>query len=601
MSQAKYAVGIDLGTTHCVVAALALGEPGASPELFPIIQLVAPGQLEARDALPSFLYLPNDSELAPELRRLPWGDSAAICGQLARERGAKSPNRLVSSAKSWLCHGQLDRRAGLLPLQAAEDVTPISPYDASLHYLNHLVAAWQEFYPEAPLAEQQITLTVPASFDPSARELTAEAARAAGLGHATLLEEPQAALYHWLAVHAEQWREQVQVGDCILVVDVGGGTTDLSLISVRQQDGALALERIAVGEHLLLGGDNMDLALANVIRMKLAQQGTQLQPWQILALAHGCRQAKEQLFAEVSLERAPIVVPSRSSSLIGGSLRTELTRAEIEAVLLEGFFPAVAVTDPVQQRPRAALTTLSLPYAQDAAITRHLAAFLTRQREALPGQSGQFVHPTAVLFNGGVMKAAPLVARLESVLNGWLAADGAPPVRRLTGTDPDQAVARGAAYYGGVRAGQGIRIRGGTACSYYVGIESALPTVPGLPPMMQALCIAPFGMEEGSACAPSEAVFALVVGEPVRFHFYSSTVRREDVPGSLLEFWAEGALDELPPIEALLSAEGHQPGELVQVRLQAAIDELGTLQLEAVSLDGSQRWKVQFDTRGQAC
>ena len=247
-----------------------------------------------------------------------------------------------------LCHGQLDRRSPLLPLQPPEDVSKLSPFDASRHYLAHMKAAWDLAHPEAPLAEQQLTITVPASFDPSARELTALAAKEEGLGHATLLEEPQAALYHWIAAKGDQWREQVKVGDVILVVDLGGGTTDLSLIAVTETDGELELNRIAVGDHLLLGGDNMDLALANVVRMKLAQQGTQLQPWQVLALSHGCREAKETLFSQPDLDAAPIVVPSRGSSLVGDSLRTELTRDEIEAVLVEGFFPKVAIDAPVQ-------------------------------------------------------------------------------------------------------------------------------------------------------------------------------------------------------------------------------------------------------------
>lgn len=608
MKDAKFAVGIDLGTTHCVMASLPLGDDAATvaPELFRIPQLVAPGQVEPREALPSFLYLPHETEIRSQELQLPWGLAPMACGELARERGAKSPNRLVSSAKSWLCHGQLDRRSPLLPLQPPEDVSKLSPFDASRHYLAHMKAAWDLAHPEAPLAEQQLTITVPASFDPSARELTALAAKEEGLGHATLLEEPQAALYHWIAAKGDQWREQVKVGDVILVVDLGGGTTDLSLIAVTETDGELELNRIAVGDHLLLGGDNMDLALANVVRMKLAQQGTQLQPWQVLALSHGCREAKETLFSQPDLDAAPIVVPSRGSSLVGDSLRTELTRDEIEAVLVEGFFPKVAIDAPVQSRARTALTTLSLPYAQDAAVTRHLAAFLSKQLHAtdqftdiqLPAEA-RFLHPSAVLFNGGVVKAEPLIMRLMEVLDDWLTADDGQPAKVLLGCDPDQAVAKGAAYYGCVRTGKGVRIRGGTACSYYVGIESALPTVPGMEPLMQAYCIAPFGMEEGSEAEPSPEEFGLVVGEPVRFRFYSSTVRRDDVPGTLLEFWNPGELEELSAIEATLPAEGRQPGEVVPVRLQASIDELGTLALAALPQDGSARWKVEFDTRGQ--
>ncbi|GAA5217474.1 Hsp70 family protein [Corallincola platygyrae] len=609
MSEAKFTVGIDLGTTHCVLAYSELnadGEPQPQ-QLFAIPQLVGPGQIEAKNALPSFAYLPHEAELPAHQSQLPWGESPYVAGLLARELGAKTPNRLVSSAKSWLGHGEVDRRAPLLPLQPAEGVNQLSPFEVCRHYLQHMVNAWDQAHPEALLAEQQVTITVPASFDPSARELTALAAKEVGLHNATLLEEPQAALYSWISGSEGQWREQVSPGDVILVVDLGGGTTDLSLIAVTESEGALELNRIAVGDHLLLGGDNMDLALAHTVRQKMAAQGTQLQPWQLLALSHGCRVAKEQLFNDESLNEVPIVVPSRGSSLIGGSLRTELTRQEVEQVLVEGFFPQTPVDAPVAQRARTALTKLSLPYAQDPAVTRHLAAFLSKQRHAtaefedinLP-EHARFLHPTAVLFNGGVVKANALTQRILSVLNQWLSDDGAAPIKRLEGNDPDQAVAIGAAYFGNVRSGKGVRIRGGTASSYYVGIESAMPAVPGMEAPIEAFCIAPFGMEEGSDASLPTQEFGLVVGQPVRFRFFSSTVRRDDQPGHVLDFWSEGELDELPAIEATLPADGRTPGEVVPVLLQASINELGTLELAAMPIDGEEQWQVQFDTRGEA-
>jgi molecular chaperone DnaK (HSP70) len=610
MSDAKYSVGIDLGTTHCVLTYTELtDDESVQPEqvIFPIPQLVAPGQVEGREALPSFVYLPHESEIAENEKVLPWGPQETIAGHLARERGGKTPNRLVSSAKSWLCHGQVDRRSGLLPIQAAEDVIKRSPYGTTRQFLEHMQAAWDHAHPDTPLCDQLVTITVPASFDPSARELTGLAAQEAGLAHASLLEEPQAAVYSWIARTDGDWRNQVKVGDVILVVDLGGGTTDLSLIAVTESEGSLELTRIAVGDHLLLGGDNMDLALANVVRHKVSKQGVQLQPWQILALAHGCREAKETLFSNLELEAAPIVVPSRGSSLIGGSLSTELTRAEVEQVLVEGFFPHVEVEAHPIARARTALTKLSLPYAQDAAVTRHLAAFLTRQRHAtdelsdisLP-EHARFLHPTAILFNGGVVKAEPLTRRIVEVVNSWLQSDGAPEVKVLEGIDPDQAVARGAAYYGRVRTGRGVRIRGGTASSFYVGVESALPAVPGMEPPLEAFCIAPFGMEEGSQAELPKHEFGLVVGEPIRFRFFTSHVRREDVPGTSLDFWNEDEIEELAAIEANLPAEGRATGEVVPVYLQASINELGTLQLEALPVDGQGRWKVELDTRGEA-
>jgi len=609
LSPAKYTVGIDLGTTHCVMSYAEISEDGEpqAQQLFTIPQLVGPGQIEDRDALPSFAYLPHESELPENQRQLPWGTPDYIAGDLARELGAKTPDRLVSSAKSWLSHGELDRRAPLLPLQAPEDISRLSPYEVSRHYLQHLIHAWNQQHPDSPLHEQQLTITIPASFDPSARELTALAAQEIGLHQAILLEEPQAALYSWISGTAGDWRNQVSPGDIILVVDLGGGTTDLSLIAITEQEGELELTRVAVGDHLLLGGDNMDLALAHTVRQKLAAQGSQLQPWQLLALSHGCRQAKEQLFTELELESVPIVVPSRGSSLIAGSLRTELTRAEVEAVLVDGFFPHTPVDAPVTQRARAALTKLSLPYAQDAAVTRHLAAFLCKQLHAaddlsdiqLP-EGARFLHPTAVLFNGGVVKASPLTNRIIEVLNQWLADEGAPQVKLLKGNNPDHAVAHGAAYYSSVRNGKGVRIRGGTASSFYVGIESAMPAVPGMEAPVEAFCIAPFGMEEGSDASLPSQEFGLIVGQPVRFRFFSSTIRRDDKPGTILDFWSENELEELPAIEATLPAEGRTSGEVVPVLLQASINELGTLELAALPVEGGERWQVEFDTRGEA-
>ena len=451
-------------------------------------------------------------------------------------------------------------------------------------------------------------MTIPASFDPAARELTAEACQAAGLAHFTLLEEPQAALYSWIQASGGAWRKQVAHGDMLLVVDVGGGTTDFSLIAVLEQDGSLALQRVAVGEHILLGGDNMDLALAYGVARKLAQEGKPLDAWQTRALAHGCRAAKEQLLADARLAAVPVVVPSRGSRLIGGSIRTEVTQAEVQQGLVEGFFPRVDVSDKPQARARAALTQLGLPYAQDAAVTRHLAAFLARQLDATaqigglqPRAGASFVHPTAVLFNGGVLKAPQIAQRILDVLGGWLAAEGAPAPRVLEGAHLDLAVARGAAYHGYVaRQGRGVRIRGGTAQSYYVGVESNMPAIPGMEPPVSALCLAPFGMEEGSEVALDAQPFGLVVGEPVRLRFFGSSVRRHDGVGTLLDFWGPEELVELQEIEALLPAEGRSPGEVVPVHLHARVTDIGTLELSAVPVGGNARWKVEFDVRAPA-
>ncbi|HEY2733761.1 MAG TPA: Hsp70 family protein [Polyangiales bacterium] len=601
MTQPKHAVGIDLGTTHCAVASLELGgdrDDEISLGALPIPQVVAPGEVEPRSLLPSFMYLPHPSELAPGALTLPWpAPNDVALGEVARVLGSKSAIRLVSSAKSWLCQGAVDRRAAILPVSAPAEVEKVSPLTATVRYLSHLRQAWDHAHPDAPLRDQSVAIGVPASFDPAARELTAEAARLAELEQAVLIEEPQAALYSWLGASGGSWRQQVQVGDVILVVDVGGGTSDFSLISVREEAGDLMLERIAVGDHILLGGDNMDLALAFFLKRELEAQGHALDANQLVTLTQAARVAKERLLSFPEEPSAAVVLPGRGSKLVGGSLRGELQRKELESLLLEGFFPQVPSSARPASRARAALTQVGLPYAQDAAITRHLAGFLARQAGAIEGSQDSFARPTALLFNGGVFKSPLLRARVQGALDAWLSEVNAPPVRVLEGADLDLAVGRGAAYYSWVRSGHGIRIRGGTAMAYYVGIESAMPAVPGLPPPISALCIAPFGLEEGSSANMPSAEFGLVVGEPVRFHFFGSSIRREDAAGSVLDDVTEPELTALQDIEVTLDADKHAPGEAVTVRLQAGVTEVGTLQLEAVASATGERWKVELDTR----
>lgn len=610
MSEARYAIGIDLGTTHCALAYVDIANSDGEKivgEVLGIAQHTAPGLVENRSLLPSFVYLPHPDELTAADLTLPWPSSTdCVVGELARQRGAQTPIRLVSSAKSWLGHSGVDRHGAILPVDAPPEVSRISPLAASVRFLCHLRDAWNTAHPEAPLNQQAVTITIPASFDPAARELTAEAVRESGVQQFNLLEEPQAALYSWIQATAGQWRKQTRVGEIILVIDVGGGTTDFSLIFVSEEKGNLELNRIAVGDHILLGGDNMDLALAHVVAAKLAAQGTRLEPWQVRALTQGCCAAKEKLLSEADAESVRVVVPSRSSKLIGGSLGTELTRQEVTSTILEGFFPALAVSARPVTRPRAGLTQIGLPYAQDAAVTRHLGAFLQRQLQTvaeIPGlekalsPGATFIHPTAVLFNGGVFKSGILTERILSVLNDWLATENAPAARCLAGADLDLAVARGAAYYGYVRRGKGVRIRGGTARAYYVGIESTLPAVPGIEPPLSVLCIAPFGMEEGTEATVPTQQFGLVVGEPVRFRFFGSTVRRQDQVGTLLEDWSDEEIQALGDITVTLPTSGRQVGIMVPVQLQATVTETGTLLLEALPLDGRERWKVEFDTR----
>jgi molecular chaperone DnaK (HSP70) len=582
----RHSVGIDLGTTNCAVSWRDLEQ--GSADVVSIPQLTAPGTIESRSLLPSFIYVAKEDEFPAGSLALPWDKKAAYAaGEFARAHGAKIPTRLVASAKSWLSHTGVDRTAALLPWQAPPEVERISPIDASARYLKHLSGAWKAAR-KTDLASEDIILTVPASFDAAARELTTDAASKAGIQHVTLLEEPQAALYAWLEKAGDSFRKQVKVGDVILVVDVGGGTTDFSLIAVTEQEGDLQLTRIAVGDHILLGGDNMDLTLAHDLA-----QGKNLDPWQFAALTYGCREAKERLFADSKLTKAPISIPSRGSALVGGTIKVELTRDDITRILIDGFMPKVSVTDLPRTARRTGLTQIALPYAQDPGITRHLAAFLTRQSRIAEGKS--FVHPTAILFNGGVFKAPVLKARVIEVVNEWLAQDGGAPLKELQGADLDLAVARGAAYYGWVRHGHGIRIRGGTARSYYVGVEAAMPAVPGFEPPVKALCVAPFGMEEGTQADVPPQEFALVVGEPTVFRFFTSSVRREDRVGDMIDDAARSdELEEVAPIETTLDGEA---GKLAPVNLQAAVTEVGTLEVRCLEKGGAGRWKLELNVR----
>jgi len=603
-----YSIGIDLGTTHCVLSYVDISDPDNEEiiqEVLQIPQLSAPGVIEDKPQLPSFLYQAHASELPEGESVLPWtAEPEYLVGEIARKLGEKTPMRLVSSAKSWLCHAGVDCKSPILPSDAPEEVEQVSPFQASAAYLEHLCAAWNKQHPNAPIAEQEITLTVPASFDPAARELTAEAARSVGLTNAILLEEPQAALYSWIEKSEGDWRNHANVGDIILVIDVGGGTTDLSLIAVTEEEGNLGLTRIAVGDHILLGGDNMDLALAYTLKTKIEKDGKRLAPWQVQALTHACRSAKETILSDEAADNIAIVVPNRGSSLIGGTLRTELTRDEVDTVLLQGFLPTIGSDEHPVVNSRTGLRTKGLPYAQDAGITRHLAAFLTRQVNAVDdikdinlADNASFIHPSAVLFNGGVLKAPRFANRLMDVLNEWLATENAPEARLLSGLDLDLAVARGAAYYGYVRKGKGVRIKGGTAASYYVGVESSMPAVPGMPPEVQALCLAPFGMEEGSNEELPNDEFGLIVGEPVRFRFFGSKTRREDAVGTRLEYWEDDELEELDEIEITLDEENRNIGEVVSVHLSSAITETGTLELQAISNQDDTHWKIEFDVR----
>ena len=608
---AKYIVGIDLGTTNSALARYApeASEEESRIEVCSIPQLINPNEVAERTLLPSFLYIPGESDFPEGSTSLPWeAEPKFVVGELARKRGAESPNRLVASAKSWLSYAGVNRTSPILPWQAPAEVLKLSPVEASSQFLQHLSKAWggnaSGEHGETPLGEQDILLTVPASFDEEARELTRRAAEQAGYQHVTLLEEPQAAFYAWLESQGDSWRRRIHVGDLVLVCDVGGGTTDFSLIMVSEQSGDLTLKRVAVGDHILLGGDNMDLALARLLQQRLETSGYRIDTWQLHGLWHQCRFAKEQLFQSPKTKSRPITLLGKGTKLVGGTIKTELAREDLDQSLIEGFFPKIASNElPARQR-RVGFQELGLPYAADPAVTRHLARCLAEQVRNSPesagirrGQSG-LACPTHVLFNGGVMKAALLRERVVEVLNSWLEQEGFNALgaeQILEAPDLEHAVARGAAYYGKARRGQGVRIRSGTSRTYYIGIESSMPAVPGMEAPLKALCVVPFGMEEGTEAAIPDREFGLVVGEPAEFRFLSSTIRKQDHAGNLLEDWGTD-LEELSPLEVTLKLDGRQ-GTVVPVRIETRVTELGTLEVWCVSRDGTNRWKLELNIR----
>jgi molecular chaperone DnaK (HSP70) len=593
---ARFVIGIDLGTTNSVLAYAPLEEEGARVHVLPVPQLVAPATVEARSTLPSFLYLGTDEDAKAGNFDLPWKKKAdSVVGELARKQGAEVPTRTVAAAKSWLAHSRVDRHQPILPWNAPAEVPKVSPVAASQRYREHLVAAWKAAFRDAPIAEQQVVLTVPASFDASARELTREAALAAGLPEGLLLlEEPQAAVYAWLADMGERWRRQLHIGDTLLVCDVGGGTSDFTLIRVEEEGGELVLVRVAVGNHILVGGDNMDLALAHMMAGAFAEKNVTLDPWQSVALWHTCRAAKETILSPDSPKKHPVTVLGRGSRVIGKSVSVDMQRDQAAALLLDGFFPQCEPTARPARRPASGFRELGLPFETDTGITRHLAAFL-----AAHGEADQPGPPTHVLFNGGVFKADAFRDRILHVLGSWYGGD-ALPKGLDSNQDLDHSVARGAAYYAFAKAGKGVRIHGGTARSYYVGIETAGLAIPGAMRPLRALCVVPFGMEEGTeADVPGDEI-GLVVGEPAHFRFFSSAVRKQDQPGQVLSAWTEDELSETDSLEATLPAAAQVEDGYVPVKFHSRVTELGMFELWCHSTISDERWKLEFNVREDA-
>lgn len=590
---AAFILGIDLGTTNSVLAYAPLGAEQPDVRILPIPQLVAPGVVEERTALPSYLYLAPEHEATGGVFDLPWRQgNAFVVGEMARRKSAEAPQRVVSGAKSWLSHSRVDRHQPILPWQAPAEVPKISPVTASRRYLEHLIAAWEHAHPDAPVAGQQVVLTVPASFDAAARELTREAALAAGLpAHFVLIEEPQAAVYSWLTVMGDKWRKALKVGETLLVVDVGGGTTDLTLVGVDQEQGELMLRRIAVGDHLLVGGDNMDLALAHFVAGKFAEKNIKLDPWQSVSLWHSCRAAKETLLSEDAPKKHSISVLGRGSKLVGGTVSVDVDRKQVSELLADGFFPQVNVAERPARRRLSGFQEIGLPFESDTAVTRHLAAFLTAHGDA----RGNAVRPTHVLFNGGVFKADVFQKRLLDVLASW--SPDAPPKVLAGEHDLDHAVARGAAYYGWAKEHGGVRIRGGAPRAYYVGIETSGLAIPGAPRPLKALCVVPIGMEEGTKVDVPSGEIGLIVGETATFRFFSSPTRKQDQPGDLLDAWSETELTETDSLEASLPRDETIDTDYVPVRFQSHLTELGVLELWCVGTATPNRWKLEFSVR----
>ena len=650
---ARYVVGIDLGTSNCAVASAALAEGAAAVVTdFPIPQVRRPGEVAAQPLLPSCLYLPGPHELAAGAAALPWptpllkseipdspaspappsasGAAAAsapvtappssatlsapaappvVAGEFARWQGARVPGRLVASAKSWLCHPGVDRTAPILPWGAPADVDKLSPTRASALLLAHLAAAWDAAHPADPLAQQEVVITVPASFDEVARALTVTAARQAGLEKFTLVEEPSAAFYDFTSRHRHDLADTLAGVRLVLVADVGGGTTDFTLIAVGVGEDGPVLKRIAVGEHLMLGGDNMDAALARRAEERLAAGGAKLNATQWTQLVAAARTAKETLLAVTAPERHPLAVTGSGSRLIGHTLSTELTRDEAETLIVEGFFPAVAPDAAPRRAARTALQELGLPYASDPAITRHLAAFLRQHaaaaHAALHGsdpstfnlqlstggaESAALPRPDAILLNGGVFNSPRLAQRLVDLVSAWW--PDRPRIPLLHHDSLDLAVARGAAAYGLARRGLGRRIGGGAARALYVGLAAAKGTAAA-----RAVCVIPRGHEEGRILDLTAQPFQLTLGSPVQFPLYATTADRVDAPGAIVD--VTDALRPLPPLHTVLRATDTKSRTL-PVHLRAALTEIGTLELWCVSDVADERWRLEFELRGAA-
>lgn len=581
-----YLVGIDLGTTHTVVAYIRADKPASTIQIFQIEQLVAPGQVAARALLPSVRYHPAAGELsAADVTFSPAGDSAVI-GEAARVLGAKTKGRFVTSAKSWLSHPSVDHSADILPWGSNDEVAKVSPIDASASYLEHIRTVWRHRFPDAPLEQQDIVITVPASFDEAARSLTLEAAKLAGLHQVRLLEEPQAVCYDWLRRNAGNLQQALANVHLLLVCDVGGGTTDLTLIKVEQGEHEPKLTRIGVGDHLMLGGDNIDLALAHLAESRLTGGEKRLSSADLSQLLEQCRVAKERLLAEDAPEQVHVTLLGGGSKLIGSSRSVVLTRDEVRHIALDGFFPLSGL-DALPDRKRSGVVEFGLPYTAEPAVSKHIAAFLklhqAASKEALQGTG---TVPDALLLNGGVFRSQPITQRTIDLLGHWRSA---PPVL-LENQHPELAVAFGAVSYAIARREKKLKIGGGAARSYFLLVDT------GQADVQQGVCILPRGSEEGEEIILKDRKFALRLGMPVRFHLATTSGDQEFKSGDITEI--TDLFHSLPPLAVAFEGDSNQPNAEVTVQLAATQTEIGTLKIQCVAVaDNTQRWDVEFQIR----
>ncbi|MDG5815396.1 hsp70 family protein [Chitinispirillales bacterium ANBcel5] len=597
-NQCRYIVGIDLGTTNSAVSFVDTESKNPKIENFAVPQVTAPGEYANKDLFPSSHYEASEAEFNSGALNLPWdqNNKRVVMGHFARTHGAKVPGRLVVSAKSWLSHSGVDRTAALLPWHATEDVEKISPVEATARLLSHIRQAWNYEHQKFPLEEQDVIITVPASFDEVARELTVKAASDAKLNNIVLLEEPQAAFYSWISQHISDWHERVNAGQKILICDIGGGTTDFTLIEVRPQDGDISFHRVAVGDHLILGGDNQDLALAYHIERNLLH-GKKLTPRQFTSLVRSCQFAKETLLSNNAPSQITVNIAGTGTSLIGGAIQTTLTKEEVEDVLVEGFFPHVGL-DEVPVSRQSGFQEFGLPYAADAAVTRYLGSFLSSHAKANTGDTEtgenlEAIRPDIILFNGGVFSSPLIQKRILDVLGSWFSKQDqswSPLV--LSNQRPELSVSRGASYFGIVRRGLGVRISAGLARSYYIGVETKAEDGVSL----SALCLAPAGLQEGKSVDLSSRTFNLLIRQPVEFPLYVSSIRTTDQPGEIVEI-DPLQMHALAPIRTVLRSGKSMEAKTVEVIVHVRLTEIGTLDLWCSEKGGNRSWRLQFDVR----